>query len=217
MTVHDVAAALPDIARLRSVCRSVALAEAVLNPDDDRYHTFDARWSPTAEVFSMRNGSGDEYDVVFSPAGAYVRGFDHESPMSPYADGTVWPGVLDRVPPVFREFVEEPAFTDDGVPTLTFCLWRRTGDVRWHTGRIDFPDGCPDPDGSGWMLGLLCDPTPEAFRSFAEDYYERPVDLDAVRHVFAQRPLTPDVVARLNPALPFAQAVREAERAGHPV
>jgi hypothetical protein len=29
-----------------------------------------------------------------------VRGFDHESPMSPYAEDAVWPGVLDEVPPL---------------------------------------------------------------------------------------------------------------------
>lgn len=33
----------------------------------------------------MRNGSGDEYAIVFSAAGAYIRGFDHEAVMSPYA------------------------------------------------------------------------------------------------------------------------------------
>ncbi|MFE4802065.1 hypothetical protein ACFRFL_45945 [Streptomyces sp. NPDC056708] len=32
------------------------------------------------EMASMRNGSGDEYSIVFSAAGAYVRGFDHETP-----------------------------------------------------------------------------------------------------------------------------------------
>ncbi|GGV05405.1 hypothetical protein GCM10010502_70370 [Kitasatospora aureofaciens] len=45
----------------------------------------------------MRNGSGDEYSIVFAPAGVYLRGFDHESPMSPYAEDGVWPGVVDSV------------------------------------------------------------------------------------------------------------------------
>ena len=82
---------------------------------------------------SMRNGSGDEYSVVFSDAGAYVRGFDHESPMSPYAGDGPWPGVLDEVPEVFRACVEEPAFCDeDGMPVVTACMWRRAGDDRWQ-------------------------------------------------------------------------------------
>lgn len=217
MTAHDVAAALRDPLGLRDVCRSIAMAEAVLNPGGYRYYSFDAQWSETEELFSMRNGGGDEFDIVFSPAGAYIRGFDHESPMSPYADDVVWPGVLDSVPEVFRSQTEEPAFMDDGLPRITFCLWRETDDARWHTGLIEYPEGHADPDGSGWMLGLLCDPTPQAFQSFAEDFYERPVDLGAVRHLYEQQPLTPEVAALLDPAASFTEIAKEAERTGYPV
>ncbi|MFF8841416.1 hypothetical protein ACF08N_01610 [Streptomyces sp. NPDC015127] len=217
MTVHDVAAALPDIATLRRLCRAVAVAEAVLNPGDYRTYTFDADWSETEEVFSMRNGGGDEFDVVFSPAGAYIRGFDHESPMSPYDDDLPWPGVVDSVPEVFRSCVEEPAFSDGDMPLVTACLWREAGDDRWRTGRIEFPEGAADPDGSGYLFELLVDPTPEAFQSFAEDYYERPVDIKAVHHIYEGRPLTEDVVARLNPRASFADIVAEAAGTGYPV
>ncbi|MET9965216.1 hypothetical protein ABZZ80_04635 [Streptomyces sp. NPDC006356] len=217
MTVHVASASLPDIPALRHVCRAIALAEAMLNPGNYRYYSFDAHWSETEEVFSMRNGSGDEFDIVFSPAGAYIRGFDHESPMSPYTDDTVWPGVLDSVPEVFHAQIEDPAFMDEGVPRVTFCLWRETGDARWHAGRIDFPSGYADPDGSGWMLSLPMNPTPEAFQSFAEDYYERPVDLEAVRHVFDELPLTRETVTRLNPLASFEDISKEAELLGYPV
>ncbi|MFD8389098.1 hypothetical protein ACFV2N_07775 [Streptomyces sp. NPDC059680] len=214
MTVHDAAAALPDIRSLQHICRSIALAEAVLNPGGCPYYSFDAHWSETEEVFSMRNGSGDEFDIVFSPGGAYIRGFDHESPMSPYAEDAVWPGVLDSVPQVFHAQIDEPAFMDDGVPRVTFCLWRETGDPKWHAGRIDFPSGHPDPDGSGWMLSLPMNPTPETFRSFAEDYYERPVDLRALRHIFERQPLTSEIVARLNPLASFIDVSKQAELMG---
>jgi hypothetical protein len=47
----------------------------------------------------MNNGSGDEYSIVFAPAGAFVRGFDHESPMSPYGnDDFDVPGMDVSVP-----------------------------------------------------------------------------------------------------------------------
>lgn len=79
-------------------------------------------------------GSGDEYAIVFSPAGAYIRGFDHESPLTPYHHEDVpapWPGVVDSVPEPFRRYVDEPAFTDeDGTPVVTVCLWRGTADER---------------------------------------------------------------------------------------
>jgi hypothetical protein len=137
--------------------------------------------------------------------------------MSPYADGAVWPGVLDGVPDVFRQCVDEPAFGDGDIPNVTFCLWREAGDDCWRAGRIDFPDDRDDPDGSGWMFDLLVDPAPEGFQSFAEDYYERPVDLDAVRHIYEQRPLTRDVVARLNLQASLADVMKEAKDMGYPV
>ncbi|MFE6668844.1 hypothetical protein ACFVFH_35430 [Streptomyces sp. NPDC057697] len=217
MMVHDVAQALPDIPTLRDRCRSIAMLETVLNPDGERSYSFDRSWSETEEIASMRNGSGDEFDVVFSPAGAYVRGFDHESEMSPYAEDGPWPGVVDSVPEVFRGCVEEPAFTDDGMPMVTACLWREAGSGRWQTGEIDFPEGSADPDGSGWLFRLLVDPSPEAFQKFAEDYYEIPVDIHAVRHIYALRPLTQDVVTALNDKASLAGIADAAATIGYAV
>lgn len=66
MTADDVAQALPDIPTLRNLCRSMAVLEAVLNPDGERYYTFSPHWSDSEEIASMRNGSGDEFGIVFS-------------------------------------------------------------------------------------------------------------------------------------------------------
>lgn len=68
------------------------------------------------------------------------------------------------------------------MPVVTACLWRAAGDDCWRIGEIDYPDGVSDPDGAVSLFARLVDPSPEAFRRFAEDYYEVPVDLDAVRH-----------------------------------
>ncbi|WP_459547551.1 hypothetical protein [Nocardia sp. X0981] len=106
MTVYDVARRLPAIADLRNLCRSLAMLDAILSPDrESRYYSFSTAWAEGEETASMSNGSGDEYSIVFSVAGAYVRGFSHESLMSPYAnDCEPWPGV------------------EDGVPVVTACL-----------------------------------------------------------------------------------------------
>ncbi|MFD9225459.1 hypothetical protein ACFWDI_36870 [Streptomyces sp. NPDC060064] len=203
MTVHDVARQLPGISAVRDLCRSMAMLEAILSPEwADRFYSFDAHWSASEEMASMRNGSGDEYSIVFSAAGAYVRGFAHESPMSPYAYDGPWPGVLDEVPEVFRPCVQEPAFSDeDGMPAVTVCLWREAADDGWRSGTIEFPDGYEDPDGARELFSVLAAGTAEAYQRFAEDFYEAPVDLAAVRHVYALRPLTSEVISALNPRL----------------
>ncbi|WP_331770889.1 hypothetical protein OG948_45425 (plasmid) [Embleya sp. NBC_00888] len=219
MTVYEVARRLPTIADLRDLCRSLAMLDAILSPAwEDRYYSFNARWAEGEEMASMRNGSGDEYSIVFSPAGAYVRGFDHEAPMSPYGnDGEPWPGVIDDVPDSFRPFVEEPAFTDeDNVPVVTACLWRGTADDRWQHGTIDFPAGRTDADGATALFELLVDRSPEAFRRFAEDYYEVPVDLEAVYDVYALRPLSHKVVSSLNSEVTLADLAEDIAEIGYP-
>ncbi|MFE2644500.1 hypothetical protein ACFXDO_18295 [Streptomyces nigra] len=219
MTVHDVARRLPSIAELRDLCRSLAMLDAILCPDwEGRYHSFNAGWADGEEMASMRNGSGDEYFIVFSKAGAYVRGFAHEAPMSPYAnDGEPWPGVIDDVPDAFKPFVEEPAFTDeDDVPVVTACLWREATDDQWRHGAIDFPAGYSDPDGATGLFGLLVDRSPRAFQRFAEDSYEVPVDLEAVRYVYALRPLDERLVSWLNAEVTLADLAEDIAEIGYP-
>ncbi|MFC7533154.1 hypothetical protein [Actinoplanes sp. GCM10030250] len=214
VTVIDVAAALPDITVLRDRCRALATLDAILSPAwEDRYYSFDAHWAPGQELASMRNGSGDEWSIVFSSAGAYVRGLDHESPMSPAANGgRAWPGVLDAVPEVFAELVAEPAFSWGA----TVCLWRQAGDERWHHGRIEFPED-EEPDGADWLFDMLVEGTPEGYVEFAEDYYEEQVDVAAVREVFAGRPLTAELIRRLNPDLTAADLAEDLRGIGYPL
>ncbi|MFE7012119.1 hypothetical protein ACFVAQ_16670 [Streptomyces sp. NPDC057651] len=211
---------MPEISVLREHCRSLSVLDAILSPEwEDRYYSFSDRWSETESLASMRNGSGDEFSIVFSPAGAYVRGFAHESPMSPYTEDGPWPGVLDEVPDVFRPCVEEPAFCDeDGMPVVTACMWRETDHAPWKAGTIDYPDEQPhDPDGAGYLFQLLVDRSPEAFQRWAEDYYELPVALEAVSHVFASRPLSDSVVNALNPEVTVADLAKDLAEIGYPL
>ncbi|MFG2778762.1 hypothetical protein ACGFY7_13075 [Streptomyces prunicolor] len=203
-TVHETAALLPDPAELRVHLRALATLDATIGDDPQFvYYTFDADWGPGEEAALMDNGSGDDFSVLFTPAGVLIRGFDHESAMSPYGteDGQVWPGVVDEVPAVLRPLLDDPAFRDEGpdVTRVTACLWRETGDTAWRAGSaIDFPAGRADPDGSGHLFRLLAHRSPETVQAHFEDYYERPVPLDAVSHVLAGHPVTPAIAAALS-------------------
>lgn len=216
MTVHDVAPRLPAPAALRRLCRSLAMLDAILCPDRNfRYHFFDAHRIPGQEAAWMSNGSGDEYTVLFSASGVCLLGFDHESPLTPYArdDLSVWPGVIDDVPETFRPFVDS-AKDEWGTPAVTACMWQETRDAGWRHGAVDVPSDADD--GAEYLFELLVDPTPDAFQRFAQDYYEVPVDLTAVGHLYASRPLTDDVVASLNSRLALADLADDVHAIGYP-
>jgi hypothetical protein len=206
---------LPAVPALRRLMQSVAALDAVMSPDwESRYFSFDARWGRGEQMGSMRDGSGGHVFALFDATGCWLKGFDHECPMSPY--GTVpprvLPGVLDAVPPEFAACLTEPAFD---VGATTFCVWRRTRGRRWHRGPVEFPRGTRDPDGSAGLLRFY-DGRPGTYRAFAESYYERPVPLAAVRSVYRHEPLDEATVGLLNEGLRLADLRDDLAEIGYP-
>ena len=202
--------ALPDIPTLRRLTRSLAMLDAILSPEwESRYYSFDSHWGDGELMASMRNGQGDDWFCLFTRAGVVVIGLDHEAPM--FQLGDPWPGVIDALPSELAAAVDEPAFD---ARNCTFCIWRRTAGARWEHGPVQFPEG-DDPDGSARLLQIL-DGRPESYRTFAADYYEVDLPLDAVAAVYAHQPLTPELVARLNAAVSIAMIQEDAQEIGYP-
>ncbi|SRR5713101_1061238 len=194
--------ALPTIATLKKLTQSLAMLDAIIQPEwEYRHYSFNSKWADGEQMASMRNGEGDSWFCVFGPPGAFLKGFDHESEMSPWSMETpkVWPGVLDSVSEPFRAFAAEPAFS---MEDTTFCIWRSFQDDQWKTGHISYPQG-DDPDGSGWMLSIF-DGNPSTYKEWAEGYYERPISFSAVQQIYEHKPLTPELMRELNPTAEFA-------------
>jgi hypothetical protein len=202
---------LPETRTLEKIAQSLAMLDAIMSPEwDYRYFSFNAKWDPVVgeRMASMRNGSGDEYLLLFAAGGAILKGFDHESPMSTWSrtPKSVWPGVIDHVPKEFATFLSEPAFN---LEDTTFCIWRRSSDSAWHCGPVSFPEG-DDPDGSEGLLWTL-DGNPTVYAEFARDYFEKTPDVDAIISIFKHHPLTPELVAGLNSEKTFEESLRDAE------
>ncbi|MBX3450825.1 MAG: hypothetical protein KF777_14760, partial [Planctomycetaceae bacterium] len=144
----------------------------------------------------------------------WVKGFAHESPMSPCRENPPcpWPGILGTVPAEFEACLREPAFS---VGDVTFCIWRLCGDRGWQCGPVDYPPDQSDPDGSEDLLSPL-DGQPETYQAWAENYYEREVSLETVQHIYGHRPLTAPVVSGLNPDVDLEGLESEIREIGYP-
>jgi hypothetical protein len=210
---------LPSIDTLERLTQSIAMLDAILSPEwEYRYFSFNAAWDLSMEqrMASMRDGSGDEYFLVFSPQGAILKGFDHEATMSPWQHDppAVWPGVLDGVPASFASFLTEPAFS---MKNCTFCIWREPGDEVWIHGPVAFPArDADDPDGSEGLLWIF-DGKPETYIEFAAEYFEITPNLNVVRKIYAQETLTPAMVAELNPKASWENAAKDAGEIHYPI
>ncbi|OOC53702.1 MULTISPECIES: hypothetical protein [Nocardiopsis] len=208
MNAPETARHLPDPATVRDLSRRTALLEFLVNPDGHyRKYGFTSGWRPGWDLATMDNGGGDEYAVALSDTAGVIRCFDHESQMSPYAnDEEFWPGTVDALPAEFTPFLADPDFNGGDELSVSALLWRLPGDASWRTG----VEGERD-DGSGWLLGGLCDGDPAAYHhEHFQDYYGCSLGLDSVRAVFEGRPLTEEVAAGVNSTVDPGELLRRA-------
>ncbi|MDQ0605096.1 hypothetical protein QF037_009441 [Streptomyces canus] len=85
VTVYEVIAQLPAPEIIRARSKAMAMLGAVLSPEwEFRYHSYDTQWAPSEELASMKDGSGNDYAVVFSESGVYAQATCHESAINAY-------------------------------------------------------------------------------------------------------------------------------------
>ena len=162
--LHD----LPHPVQLYSRARALAVVELAINARPSmRWHTLDPNVDRNVRISS---GSGDEASVWLTTAGCVVRGFDHESDLSPWmaTERRIWPGLLDGFP---AELAEGPrSSVHEGVEDVTFVLWWH-GDGPWQTGTLPPEDPTnADLDGSHFLLNALV--SDDGGLAFLSEYYE---------------------------------------------
>lgn len=204
--------ALGEIVTLRRLTQALAMLEAILCPEwQYRFYSFNSRWAPGAQMASMRDGCGDEWFLLFGPAGAALKGLAHESVLAQQAAFAA--RIQQVVPPEFGPFLREAAFAMD---RASFCLWRRHPENTWN---VVLPDGglLPgDGDSSAGLLAIL-DGNPATYRGWARDYHEREVTLAAVRAIYGHTPLGVDLLLELNSDLTLGDVAADAAEIGYPL
>ncbi len=192
--------ALPEPKQLQRICKVLASLDAVLQPQEWlRYHLYYPSWGSEIQVAKIDKGAGDILFCIFSPAGTVIKGFDHESPLSPHAqeEYEVWPGIYDRLPAALSILLDDPAFAREDV---TFCLWQTPGSKIWERGPVQFP---PDgDDGSDFLLGTLF-PKATKYSDWAKAYYETDIPLESVQQVYETLTLDEETARTIHPQVDY--------------
>jgi hypothetical protein len=171
---------LPPPAELERITRGLATLDAILCEDwEMRYYSFDRTWGQAERLASMRDGEGDEWFLLFTKAGAFLKGLAHEHP----------PGKVEAIykglPAKLRGWLDEPAFT---MEDTSYGGWY---DKAWVIR------GAPKlKKVMAEHLGVLGG-DPKRYKAHAKAYFEVDVPLDAIAHVLAGKPLDQALVKRI--------------------
>ncbi|MFY7911026.1 MAG: hypothetical protein ACOVO2_15775 [Emticicia sp.] len=219
---------IPDIETLKRLCKSLATLDAIICREwEFRYYSYDKNWDKAKgeEYFEMRNGSGDEFHILFCKDGCVINGQAHESEMCNWTEietqpktlkgklssllgktekelvQTIWKGVVDELPKEFHEFIFGEPIKSKGT---TFCIWRLNTDNKWNIGNINFPND-EYGDGSEDLIYIL-DNAPKTYKKWATEYYEetfeeRKLNLEVVKQIYEHKPITKKIIEQLNPEL----------------
>jgi hypothetical protein len=200
---------MPNIEVLRKRMQQMSAITAVFAVDyGESQFEFHPKWSRHEQMGAIKDGCGDELFAHFVPDGCFIKGFAHESNMTPYKKNPpqLWPGLFDAVPKAFEQSLNEPAFD---IPATTFVIWRLANDDVWSTSEIDY---CDDDYGDG--SADLLEPFAYTYLEFTEwlqDNYEVDVEGSIVESVFNNRPLADADMTTRNPSQPI-RMLRDAVR-----
>ncbi|MCL6604827.1 MAG: hypothetical protein K6T94_18345 [Paenibacillus sp.] len=187
---------IPEPKKLMDLLQILASLNIVLCPKDEwlRYHSYVPEWDKNISMAKIDNGAGDHLFILFAPQGILMKGFDHESELSPHArdEFEIWPGIYEEVPIALSHLLEDEAIEKEDV---TFCIWRETKDFVWRMGTVEIPEG--EEDGSSFLLGTIHE-TAEDFVDFAEGYFEMSLPLDIVKKIYEGAPITTEMIRMLN-------------------
>lgn len=175
---------LPEPRQFLHNSKALAILDAILMPDwEGRYFSFNAKWNPpqSQQMASMRNGSGDEYFALLSPAGIIGKVY------APHDLATAAFIATDVPNTLVQGFADEPAFALD---RTSFVFWRTASASSWSSS--------PSVLNVFPHLGFVAYGA-HVYHEWAEGYYEREIDLATVEEVFQTLRIDEATVRRLNP------------------
>ena len=182
---------LPDIQKLKQICKSISALEIIMEQEwEMRYYSYNPSWDIDEEVFEMKSGCEEEMLILFNKHGSVISGINNET-FDWEADIPKIENLTKGLPEQFYDFIyNEPIKTRKS----TFCIWRTIADSEWQTGETVEPDGSED------ILYLL-DGDPKKYVEFCEDYYEKEIPLDIVEKIYQGESISLDMILKLNDEL----------------
>ncbi|WFA85591.1 hypothetical protein [Paenibacillus amylolyticus] len=209
---------------LRKQMRMLAALDIIISEEKWlRVHHYENELQPGVAWGNINNGAGDHLHVLFTNSGTLIKGFDHESPLSPHAreDGEIYPGMYDEVPEVLMAVLRDQEETLD-LEDVTFCLWKEGNDLPWKVGNwiqlaMTEEDKADARGGAEFLLGYI-EKNSEDYVDWAKGYYDlQDLPLEAVAEIYEEKPVTASLIKQLCPERDVAAVLDELQQRGYAV
>jgi hypothetical protein len=194
---------IPSARELEKRLMAYAKIDYLMNYDDEwlkTYHYDDKNWIEGGQYFRIEDGCGDHYHVLISPAGSVIKGFGHESDMSPYnweEDDPAFPASIRNhdfyqgMPKDLFALIDDEALEKN---LATFCVWQRPDEAQWTCAPIDIPHNWSD--GSENFLEYVLDL--QEYAKWFSTYYEKPIDMETLDKLYHGMEITKDMIENLS-------------------
>ena len=171
-----------EIKQLKENMRRMAAIDIVLSEEENlRSFFYKCNWEDQVDMAWYENGGGDDIYIAFKGDEAIMKGFDHESEVSPHAqeEFKIGEGIYDQTPNHLLDLIRNEAIEFEDV---TFCYWKTAKDSTWQHGNIQRADDVDD--GSSWLLDSL-HTSVESHSEWILDYHEISPDKAALTTLFS--------------------------------
>lgn len=141
--------------------------------------------------FLIDNGSGDEVSIYIKDDKAFIKGFDHESDLSPYQfdDSS---HILEKIylnsPKEFKNLLD-----DENIYNTTFAMWNLSTGDEWNFNKLSNEDD----GGREFLLGYIFD-SAEHYLEWAKDYHDVSFDLKIINDIYNETDITKEMLKNLN-------------------
>jgi len=156
----------------------------------------------------MRSGSGDHYFILFLPTACIVKAFCRRPKnveTAPPAES-----LYREIPSIFETpFLREPAFL---LSEVSFVLWKIDGEPEWNVR----PFGALENETHFNLLFEKLTCGPDAFRNWAQSYYEREIPLEAVQAIYEHHQISDRIISELNQNVDKSQLSADLDEIGYP-
>ena len=207
---------------MKELLKNQAILDIIITPEHDAWRrlvSYEYDKTKRCDRFHISNDSGDHLYVLMSPDGAIIKGFDHESCLSPYQNDEepTAESIYANVPAELLALLDEETEKND----VTFCIWQKPGEVHWHQNSIELPDYCFDSDrtqpedgGQAFLMSYIFAGADEWYE-WASIYYElREEAWDAAARLYETGEITRSMMEDLNPERDYDTIIDECEVSG---